>query len=186
MKVFKFRVLLDTEEDVFRDIEVRSDNTFLELHRTIIEAFGFEGGEMASFYESNEDWDKGTEIPLMEMEVGAGTDMASTQFGDRVEGDDVKFVYVYDFLRMWCFYIDLQETKDAAGDKYPSVVLNYGDAPDENSKEIADLRSDAFSAGALGGAEGMEGMGEFDNVSEGMEDMGGESFDNLEGLDEYY
>ena len=73
MNVYKFRVIVDTEEDVFRDIEIDTSSTFEQLHQSILQAFDFPEGEMASFYMSNDTWDKGTEISLMDMgEMGGG------------------------------------------------------------------------------------------------------------------
>lgn len=33
--VYKFRVILDAEEDIFRDIAIRSDDTLEDLHNAI-------------------------------------------------------------------------------------------------------------------------------------------------------
>ena len=46
-----------------------------------------------------------------------------------------KLLYVYDFLRMWCFYIEVLEIEEGA-QEFPNVVYSFGTAPKENSKEI--------------------------------------------------
>ena len=66
-QVVQLRVLVDYEKDVFRDIEIRSDDTFMTLHEMIQQSFGFDNSQMASFYVSNADWEKGQEITLMEV-----------------------------------------------------------------------------------------------------------------------
>jgi hypothetical protein len=112
--IYRFRVIMDTEEDVFRDIEIETTATFEELHRSVLDAFDFEEGEMASFYMSNENWEKGLEIPLMDMkqaEGASGVSMSNTQLSDMVSKPSDKVLYVYDFLRMWIFYIELIEIK---------------------------------------------------------------------------
>ena len=53
-KVYVFRVLIDYEKDVFRDIQIKSTQTFTEFHQAIQEAFDFDGEQMSSFYLSNE------------------------------------------------------------------------------------------------------------------------------------
>ena len=45
--IYRFRVILDADEDVFRDIEIEADATVEDFHNAITQAFGFEGGEMA-------------------------------------------------------------------------------------------------------------------------------------------
>lgn len=53
--IYRFRVILDndTDEDVFRDLEIRETDTLEDLHNVITQSFGFDGTEMASFYISN-------------------------------------------------------------------------------------------------------------------------------------
>ena len=48
--VYKFRVILDVKEDVFRDIIIQGEATLEDLHNVINQSFGFAGDEMASFY----------------------------------------------------------------------------------------------------------------------------------------
>lgn len=143
MKEFVFRVLIDTvdDTDVFRDISIRSTDTFELLHRAIINAFSFEGGQMASFYMSDEEWNKGDEIGLLDM---SGEDtgfqlMEQTIIGDRVEEIGQKLIYVYDFLNMWCFYVELNKINEVSSEKlYPNLELSFGNAPQESSKSIMD------------------------------------------------
>ena len=55
MSIYRFRVLIDHSSEAFRDIEIASEQTFLEFHTAIKEAFGFKGNEMACFYVSDAD-----------------------------------------------------------------------------------------------------------------------------------
>lgn len=146
MNIYTFRVILDTEEDVFRDIEIATDTNFEEFHYAILKAFDFEGMEMASFYMSNEHWDRGQEISLLDMNLGGGDGevlmMKAVKLEDLIKSPSEKILYVYDFLRMWCFYIELITHKKAAPSTlYPRVSLIYGEAPSETSKEM-DLLAD--------------------------------------------
>jgi len=137
VNIFKFRVIIDTEEDVFTDIEIETDATFEEFHRSVLDAFDFEEGEMASFYMSDESWEKGLEIPLMDMGQSAALSMKSTKLSDMLNKPADKVLYVYDFMRMWIFYVELVEVKkDTPSTIYPRVSLVYGDAPSQDSKEL--------------------------------------------------
>ena len=53
-KIFKIRVVLDVVEDVYRDIEIEANAPLLHLHAATLDAFGWQGDEMASFYRSNQ------------------------------------------------------------------------------------------------------------------------------------
>lgn len=175
VNIFKFRVIVDTEEDVFRDIEIETEATFESLHLAILDAFDFEAGEMASFYMSDENWDKGLEIPLMDMGAKGSLSMNSTKLIEMVSQPSEKILYVYDFLRMWIFYVELMEvTKDKPSTIYPRVAMAFGDAPSQDSKEM-DLFGGEFDQEEFKGTRG----GDFDDEEE-EEDMfgeGGEFFD---------
>jgi hypothetical protein len=165
VNIFKFRVIVDTEADVFRDIEIETDATFEELHRSILDAFDFEEGEMASFYMSNESWEKGLEIPLMEMGSDARLSMKSTKLSDMLSKPSDKVLYVYDFMRMWIFYVELMEVKkDKPSTIYPRVALVYGEAPAQDSKEMdlfgTEFSQEEFTEVHGGGDEGEEGEDE--------------------------
>ncbi|MBK6951890.1 MAG: hypothetical protein IPH24_07500 [Crocinitomicaceae bacterium] len=66
MPSFKFRVLIDTNTgvDVFRDILISTNDNLELFYQTILTSFNFKNDQMASFYKSNDDWDKGQEITL--------------------------------------------------------------------------------------------------------------------------
>ena len=189
MNIYKFRVIIDTVEDVFRDIEIPTEATFLDFHSAILKAFNWEGGEMASFYLSNENWDKGEEIPLMDMmEKDEDTVcMSNCLLNQFVSSPHEKLIYVYDFLRMWCFYIALLEVKMAKGEVlYPQVVMTYGDAPAWDSKEI-DLFGDMDfeMPGEDGGKTELTGDPEIDQYlmdDDEDDEPGFEDIDDLEGL----
>lgn len=168
VNIFKFRVIVDTEKDVFRDIEIETDATFEAFHKAVLDAFDFEQGEMASFYMSNETWEKGLEIALMDV-GGATPSMANTKLEDMLSKPSDKVLYVYDFLRMWIFYVELVEVKkDKPSTIYPRVALVYGEAPTQDSKEM-DLFGTEFSEEEFKEVHGSEDDGEEE------EDMFGES-----------
>ena len=193
MKIFKFRVIIDTEEDVFRDIEIPADASLFEFHKAILKAFNWEEGEMASFYLSNEMWEKGTEISLMDMMEPGFSDglmtMSGTKLSSVVKGEDTKLIYVYDFLRMWCFYIELVGQQEAIPEKnYPLVSMSYGDAPAMDSKEVDLFDDDLFLADDKGKDNPeLTGDPEIDAylMEDNSDDLDDSNFESLDGLDEF-
>lgn len=144
MNTVVLRVVVDTEEDIFRDIEIRADQNFEELHDAIIKSFEFGGDQMASFYMSNDNWEKGQEIGLMDLSAFDGDNstpsMKSTSISNFLTDRHQKMLYVYDFLKMWIFYVEVIAINDApTSESFPKVVREFGAAPDENSKEVPDL-----------------------------------------------
>ena len=62
--IYRIRIILDIKDDVLRDLEIKSNSSFEDLHYAIVKAFNLDGNEMASFYLSDENWKQGEEITL--------------------------------------------------------------------------------------------------------------------------
>lgn len=138
MKTYTFRVVVDTEDDIFRDIEIATNSSFEELHHTIVKAFDFKGDQMTSFYMSDDSWEKGEEIALMDM--GFGKSMNDTKLEDMITDDNQKILYVYDFLKMWIFYVELIKVNEKTSAKdLPAILIKIGNSPNEDDKEIPNL-----------------------------------------------
>src|SRR5210317_1231162 len=108
--IYRFRIILDndTEEDIFRDIEIRNTDTLEDLHNAITQSFGFDGSEMASFYLSDNDWNQGEEISLFDVSDSLESVrlMHETTIESVTNEDNTKLIYVYDFLSMWTFLVE--------------------------------------------------------------------------------
>lgn len=130
--VYRFRVILDTQDDVFRDIEILEESTLEDFHNSIVNAFGFDGNEMAAFYISDDDWNQGEEIS--QFDLGDGLDdirlMNETTLDSVVSKNERKLIYVYDFLSMWTFLIELAEIAEIEdGRDYPNLMFVHGQIP---------------------------------------------------------
>jgi hypothetical protein len=145
--IYRFRVILDndTDDSVFRDLEIRETDTLEDLHNIITQSFGFDGLEMASFYLSNDQWDQGEEISMFDLSEGHESVrlMGETVINDVVHEAKTKLIYVYDFLSMWTFYVELAEIVDETeGHDYPNLMFVQGQVPDtapEKSFEAENL-----------------------------------------------
>lgn len=130
--IYRFRVILDTKEDVFRDLEIQSQDTLEDLHNAITQAFGFDGQEMASFYQSNDQWEQGQEFPLFNMsdESAHVQTMTNTILETVLNKDTTKMIYVYDFLNMWTFLVELADIgEEQIGQIYPNLMFAQGEVP---------------------------------------------------------
>lgn len=148
--VYKIRVILNTEEDVIRDIAIDASGTLEDLHNSITNSFGFTGEEMASFYRSDETWVQGEEHPLFDM--GEGVDqkiqMRDVPLDQILLDENDKLIYVYDFFNMWSFYVELIHS-DFEHDslELPSLLFSLGIVPN-NAPEIQ-FESEDLSADDL-------------------------------------
>jgi hypothetical protein len=132
--IYRFRIILDAQEDVFRDIEIESDASLEDFHNAITQSFGFGGQEMASFYISNELWEQGEEIALFDMSDGKESlrMMGNTPIEAVTDKDQTKLIYVYDFLNMWTFLVELADIVEYDdGITYPNLMFAHGEIPEE-------------------------------------------------------
>jgi len=144
--IYRFRVILDndTEDDIFRDLEIRETDTLEDLHNIITQSFGFDGTEMASFYISNDTWEQGEEISLFDISDGdTARLMSETSLDSVVHEVQTKLIYVYDFLSMWTFYVELAEIVDERkGDDYPNLMFVQGQVPDTAPEKVFEADAD--------------------------------------------
>lgn len=139
--IYRFRVILDndTDDDIFRDIEIRKTDSLEDLHNVITQAFGFDGMEMASFYISNEDWDQGEEISMFDVSEGHSSvrTMGETIIDTVLDQSQTKLIYVYDFMSMWTFLVELAEIVDESeGTDYPNLMFVHGQIPDSAPEKM--------------------------------------------------
>ena len=152
--VYKFRVILDVKEDVFRDIAIQGEATLEDLHNVINQSFGFVGNEMASFYLTDDDWNQGEEITLFDVsESGEIRLMEETIIESVVSEDEPKLLYVYDFMSMWTFFVELVEIdEEETGASYPAEAPEksfVADDFDEFEDEFNDFDLDEDDYGSF-------------------------------------
>jgi hypothetical protein len=158
---YKIRAILDVKKDVIRDIIIYESENLETLHKEIANAFGFNGQEMASFYRSDSDWNQGEEIPLFDM--GEGLSMQSCILKDTLIKRGEKLIYVYDFMAMWTFFIEVSEIIKVTKKESPKVIFAFGDAPEKAPEKefIAEKLDDRF-----GFDDEFENLDEFDNIDD--------------------
>jgi len=134
VKIYKIRIILDSEEDVFRDLAVEDRISLEDLHNTLLQSFGFLGNEMASFFTCGKDWNQEEEIVLYPMDdlQAEKRRMADVVLGDVLGKKQPRLLYVYDFLKMWRFFVELADVVEPeSGTQYPELLFSFGDIPEE-------------------------------------------------------
>ena len=138
--IYRFRVILDndTDDDIFRDLEIHESDTLEDLHNIINQSFGFDGTEMASFYVCDEQWNQGEEISLFDLSEGESIRlMNETTINDVVYELQPRLIYVYDFFSMWTFYVELAEiVEESSNIVYPNLMFVKGYVPDEAPEKL--------------------------------------------------
>jgi Plasmid pRiA4b ORF-3-like protein len=147
MAVYRFRVTLEDNEDVYREIEIKSLQHFEDFHNIIIQSIGFDNLHNASFYISDDYWRKGDEITLHPLsaeeieqrkrkELPAKRQMNKSKMASLIDDPHQKFVYVYDPKNSWTFLIELIKILlDDVKGTFPKCVKTVGDAPKQHKSE---------------------------------------------------
>lgn len=133
MAIYRFRVSFEDYDDVYREIDMLSKHTFLELHEAIHQATGYSIEVPSSFYVSNDQWKKGEEIALLpdekKLEKGVSL-MKDCKLSKFINDPHQKFYYVYNFLRPFDFHVQLIKIlKEEEGKEYPLLFKSVGQPP---------------------------------------------------------
>lgn len=136
MAVLKFRVYLEEDDAVYRDVLIKHTQTFKDLHEGALKAFEFDNKHQATFYRSNDNWQRGREISLEKYDKPYQAPpllMAETKIGSEIRDTNQKFVYTYDFVKKWNFLVELINVSKSENPKisYPSVVRVEGIGPQQ-------------------------------------------------------
>ena len=133
MAIYKFRVSFEDYDDVIREIDIQSTQTFLDLHKTIHSTTGYDPAKSSSFYVSNDQWIKNEEIAYLptQRKIDRGVAlMDNTKLLKFIDDPHQKFYYTYNFDRPYDFHVELMKILDEEkGKEYPFVAKVTGDAP---------------------------------------------------------
>src|SRR6476661_4686798 len=181
MAILKFRIYLEEDDSVYRDVVIRHTQSFYDLHETILKAFEFDNKHQATFYRSNDNWQRGREITLDKYEKSYKAPpllMKDTTIGSEIKDPNQKFIYVYDFTKNWAFLVALISVSKEENAKltYPALVRTEGIPPSQYGtksllgEKFADVEEKYdLSKGAEGfgeeGEEGSEGVNDSEESS---------------------
>lgn len=136
MAILKFRIYLEEDDSVYRDIVIRHTQNFQDLHFAMLKAYEFDSKHKATFFRSNDHWQRGREISFEHYDkiyVVAPLLMAEVTIGSEIRDTNQKFVYEYDFEKHWVFLVELINVSKEESSKivYPSVSRSEGIGPQQ-------------------------------------------------------
>ena len=136
MAILKFRVYFEEDESVYRDVVIRHNQTYQDLHEAILKSYEFDNKHKATFYRSNDHWLRGREITLEKYDKEYKAPpliMQETTIGSEIKDTNQRFVYQYDFNRVWNFLVELINVSKEENAKlsYPACVRTEGIAPSQ-------------------------------------------------------
>jgi hypothetical protein len=188
MAILKFRVYFEEDDSIYRDVAIKHVQSFTSLHQAILKAYEFDSKHQATFYRSNDNWQRGREITLEKYDRAYKAPpllMSETTIGSEIRDPNQKFIYVYDFVKNWSFLVELISVSKEESSKveYPAVIRKEGIGPSQYGVKglVGDKLTEVEEKYDLNrGAEGfgVEGEGTDDY------DFSGGADDSVEGAEE--
>lgn len=186
MAILKFRIYYEEDDSIYRDVAIKHTQTFMQLHHAILKAYEFDSKHQATFYRSNDNWQRGREISFEKYDRNYKVPpllMSETTIGSEIRDPNQKFIYVYDFVKNWSFLVELINVSKEESSKleYPAVIRKEGIGPSQYGVKglVGDKLTEVEEKYDLNrGAEGygVEGEGSDDDDFSGGEESneGGE------------
>ena len=165
MAILRFRIYLEEDDSVYRDVVIRHTQHFVQLHQAILKAYEFDSKHEATFYRSNDRWQRGREISLQKYSKTYKVEpllMESTLVGAEIFDPNQKFIYVYDFTKNWSFQVELINVSKEENPRldYPVVIRVEGIGPSQYGTKglVGDKQTEMEEKYDLG--KNVEGFGE--------------------------
>ena len=175
--IYKLLILSDEVDLFYREIEINSDATFLELNNAILDSVKYTKDQLTSFFNCGDGWEMREEITLMDMGTSSDTDsyvMDKTYLDEFLRDEGDRMLFIFDILSERSFFIELKEMMPGEVDA-PRCTLKQGAAPKQITAEDEFLANPTSSIGFTG--EDFYGDEEFDMDeldADGFMDMGPE------------
>jgi hypothetical protein len=136
MAILKFRVYYEEDESIYRDVAIRHTQSFRDLHESILKAYEFDSKHKATFFRSNDHWQRGREISLEKYDKEYRVEpllMSETTIGSEIRDPNQKFIFLYDFNKNWSFMVELINVSKEENSRitYPATVRVEGIAPSQ-------------------------------------------------------
>jgi hypothetical protein len=181
MQAYRFRLLLEEQDDFLRDIEIKPGQTFKDFHDIILKSVEIEGNELASFFICDPLWNKQREITLIDMgvkipDVDFDDDerkpvivpipvmiMEDVKIREVLEDPHQRILYEYNFLNPRTFFIELLKIVDADPKKeYPACVKKEGTLTPSTTPDFMSFLDDPDEDAMLGEVDKMIQDGELE------------------------
>jgi len=183
--IYKIKFISEEVDGFFREIEIDSDSTFLDLNKAILKSCGYPDDQMTSFYVCNDEWERGLQITRQDVTDSTDEDvdflpMERTSLSDFIDDKGQRFEFIFDPFTERSFYLQVKDLITGRHQDEAIVVRQAGTPP----QQILDYAADPVIPVSKGGDPLLDtdeddlfyGDGEFDS-----EDFDPDGFEISEG-----
>lgn len=137
--VYRFKLVSDEVSNFSREIEIDSENTFLQFRNAILESVNYTKDELDSFFLCNDEWEREEEITLEDMGNSSSDQdlflMENTSLEELIEDEGQKLSFVFDYLTERSFFMELKEMIPSRTLVEPLCTFKLGNPP----KQFVDI-----------------------------------------------
>jgi hypothetical protein len=144
--IYSIRILSGEADDFLLDIAIDGSLTFLTLHQFIQEKLNFDPMQLASFFITDREWNKETEITLVDMMVEGQYEihvMDKTLIEYFVSENKQRMLYIFDLFAERAFFMEVFNIADGEN-LNPSVLNQTGLPPKQIALDLMDMSAANF------------------------------------------
>lgn len=126
MAVYRFRVFIEDDHEVYRDIELLGKQRFADLHKAVVEAFNFQKGQPSEYVSSDHSWYEGDTV----VELDENLEGDHQKIAGHIFDPHQRFLCVTESFNEVGLAVELQKIlKDEEGATYPRCIRSSGEPP---------------------------------------------------------
>jgi hypothetical protein len=144
--IYSIRILSGEADDFLLDIAIDGSLTFLALHQFIQEKLNFDPMQLASFFITDREWNKETEITLVDMMVEGQYEihvMEKTLIEYFISDNKQRMLYIFDLFAERAFFMEVFNITDGSNPN-PEVLNQTGLPPKQIALDLMDLSAGNF------------------------------------------
>lgn len=138
--IFLFRIISDEKPDFFRDLVAGGSDTFLDFHNTLQKELGYDPTQLASFFITNQQWEKEQEITLIDMMQDPDVEtftMDQVTLDEHIREVNQRMLYLFDFFSDRAFFIELiEKANETSPRETPFIGHSKGDPPPQLALDL--------------------------------------------------
>src|SRR4030095_13321337 len=143
MTIYKFRVMYEEDDGIFRDIEIKPSQTLSDFESVIVSSYNLPVNSAGNFFRSNDNWQRVKQLIIAPMEEKKGRSKAKAQtfpvLVAYIDDPHQKFIYEYHGTQEFVFHIELVSLNGAEKTNviYPTCVKQQGPSPFKKEDLVA-------------------------------------------------
>ena len=126
MAVYRFRVFIEDDHEIYRDIDVQGRQRFADLHKEVVRSFNFQQHQPAEYISSDQQWYEGDTV----VQLDANLEGDHQKIFSHIDAPRQRFLCVTISQKEVGLALELQKIlKDEEDAVYPRCAKSMGAAP---------------------------------------------------------